>query len=74
MPSAEFKTILDHRGWYPTSPLYPLAQLGLARAAADSGDNSTARKAYQDFLALWKSADPALPALAAARSEYEKLK
>jgi predicted Zn-dependent protease len=71
---AEFKTILDHRGWYPFSPLYPLAQLGLARAAAMNGDGPAARKAYQDFLALWKDADASLPALVAARAEYEKLK
>jgi serine/threonine protein kinase/Flp pilus assembly protein TadD len=71
---AEFKTILDHRGWYPVSPLYPLAQLGFARAAAMNGDRATARTAYQDFLALWKDADASLPALVAARAEYEKLK
>ena len=74
LAQAEFKTIIDHRGWYPVSPLYPLAQLGLARAAAMSGDGSGARKAYQDFLALWKDADASLPALVAARAEYEKLK
>lgn len=72
--AVEFKVILDHRGWYPVSPLYPLAQLGLARAAAMSGDSATARKAYQDFFALWKDADATLPALVAARAEYEKLK
>jgi hypothetical protein len=72
--AAEFKAILDHRGWYPVSPLYPLAQLGLARAAAMNADGSGARKAYQDFLALWKDADATLPALVAARAEYEKLK
>jgi len=72
--ATEFKTILDHRGWYPTSPLYPLAQLGLARAAALTGDNPTARRAYQDFLALWKDADANLPVLVAAHAEYEKLK
>ena len=71
---AEFKTILSNRGWYPVSPLYPLAQLGLARAAAMNGDGSGARKAYQDLLALWKDADASLPALVAARAEYEKLK
>jgi outer membrane protein assembly factor BamD (BamD/ComL family) len=71
--ATEFKTILDHRGWYPMSPLYPLAQLGLARAAALSGDNATARKAYQDFFGLWKDADSNLTALVAARAEYEKL-
>lgn len=71
---AEFKTILDHRGWYPVSSLYPLAQLGFARAAAMSRDGATARKAYQDFLALWKDADASLPVLVAARGEYEKMK
>jgi tetratricopeptide (TPR) repeat protein len=67
----EFKVILDHRGWYPTSPLYPLAYLGTARAAALAGDAATARKAYQDFFALWKDADANLTVLAAAKSEYE---
>jgi hypothetical protein len=32
-----------------------------------------ARKAYQDFLALWKDADPDIPILQQARREYEKL-
>jgi len=70
----EFKTILDHRGWYPVSPLYPLAYVGLARAAALNGDNPTARQAYQDFFALWKNADATIPILVAARAEYEKVK
>jgi serine/threonine protein kinase/tetratricopeptide (TPR) repeat protein len=71
---AEFQTIIDHRGWHPLSPLYPLAHLGLARAAQSSGDSSRARKAYQDFLALWKDADPTIPILVQARQEYDKLK
>ena len=69
----EFQTILDHRGWYPTSPLYPLAHLGLARAAALTSDSGKERKSYQDFLAIWKDADPT-PILIEARREYEKLK
>ncbi len=72
--ATEFKTILAHRGWYPTSPLYPLAQLGLARAQAAAGDNASARTAYQDLFVLWKDADANLPALVAARQEYDKLK
>jgi serine/threonine protein kinase/Flp pilus assembly protein TadD len=72
--AAEFKTILSHRGWYPTSPLYALAQLGLARAEVASGDHGAARTAYQDLFVLWKEADATLPALVAARAEYEKLK
>jgi serine/threonine protein kinase/tetratricopeptide (TPR) repeat protein len=72
--ATEFKSIIDHRGWYPMSPLYPLAHLGLARAAALAGDNANARKAYQDFLAFWKDADPTIPILVEAKAEYEKLK
>jgi len=72
--AAEFQKILDHRGWDPVSPLYPLAHVGLARAAALTGDTAKARKAYQDFLALWKDADADIPILIEAKQEYEKLK
>ena len=72
--AAEFQKILDNRGQAPLSVLYPLAHLGLARAAALTGDVSKSRKAYQDFLALWKDADSDLPVLPEAKQEYEKLK
>jgi eukaryotic-like serine/threonine-protein kinase len=55
-------------------PISALAHLGLARAYAMQGDTAKARAAYQDFLALWKDADPDIPVLAAAKSEYAKLK
>ena len=70
----EFQKILGHRGSQPTSPLYPLAHLGTARAANLSGDTTKARQAYQDFFALWKDADPDIPILQEARRDYEKLK
>ena len=72
--AAQFQEILDHRGWSPLSYFYPFAQLGLARAAMLQGDTATARKAYQDFLATWKAADPELPLLVEAKKEYERLK
>ena len=72
--TAEFQNILDHRGWYPLSPLYPLAHVGLARAAALNGDAARARKEYQDFFTLWKDADASIPILVAARQEYDKAK
>jgi serine/threonine protein kinase/tetratricopeptide (TPR) repeat protein len=72
--AAEFQKILDHRGIEPMSPLYPLAHLGLARGAALAGDTAQARKAYQDFFAAWKDADPDLPILIEAKKEYEQLK
>src|SRR5262249_39609377 len=72
--AAEFQKILDNRGDDPTSFLYPLAHLGLARAAALTGDTAKSRKAYQDFFALWKDADADLPILIEAKKAYEKLK
>jgi hypothetical protein len=53
--------------------LYPLAHLGLARATQGNGDTAKARTAYQNFLALWKDADPDIPILNEAKREYEKL-
>ncbi|HEX6770479.1 MAG TPA: protein kinase [Acidobacteriaceae bacterium] len=52
---------------------YPQAQLGLARALAMQGDKAAARKAYQDFFTTWKNADPTLPQLAAAKTEFANL-
>ncbi len=72
--ATEFKSIIDHRGWYPVSPLYPLAELGAARAAVLSDDKAKARKYYQDFFILWRDADPTIPTLIEAKAEYEKLK
>jgi eukaryotic-like serine/threonine-protein kinase len=72
--AAEFQYLLDHRGLAPFSLLNPLAQLGLARAALMTGDTVKARKAYEDFFALWKDADADLPVLIEARKEHEKLK
>ena len=71
--AAEFQKILDHRGQAPLSVLYPLAHLGLARAAAMNGDATKTRQAYQDLFALWKDADADLPVLIEAKKEYEKL-
>jgi tetratricopeptide (TPR) repeat protein len=72
--AAEFQNIIDHRGWYPLSPLYALAHVQLARAATLNGDTAKARKEYQDFFTLWKEADPSIPILVAAHQEYDKLK
>jgi len=71
--AVEFQKILDHKGLTGVSPLKPLAHLGLARARTLSGDTTGARTAYQDFLALWKDADPDIPILKQAKAEYAKL-
>lgn len=72
--AAEFQKILSHRGWSVRGVLYPLAYVGLARGAVLQGDSAKARKAYHDFFALWKGADPDNPILIEAKKEYEKLK
>lgn len=72
--AAEFQRIIDHRGWDTLSPLWPLAHLGLARAAVLSGDTAKARLAYEDFFRLWKDADADLPVLIEAKKEYKNLK
>ncbi len=71
--AAEFQKIVDHPGVVTNSITGALAKLGLARAYALQGDNAKARVAYQDFFALWKDADPKIPILLAAKSEYAKL-
>ena len=71
--AAEFQKILDHPGLVLISPVGVLARLGLARAYALQGDRAKARAAYQDFLTLWKDADPDVPILKRAKAEYAKL-
>ncbi len=71
--AAESKKLLDNRNVSPNDVFPALAQLGLARAYALSGDSAKARTAYQDFLATWKDADPDIPILIQAKSEYAKL-
>jgi tetratricopeptide (TPR) repeat protein len=71
--AGEFQKILDHRGIVLSDPIGALAHLQLGRAYALSGDKSKAKSAYQDFLTLWKDADPDIPALKQAKAEYAKL-
>jgi predicted Zn-dependent protease len=71
--AAEFQKILDHRGLILNQPIGALAHLGLGRAYAMAGDTARARAAYQDFLTLWKDADPDIPILKEAKAEYAKL-
>ncbi len=70
---AEFQEFIDHRGLVTNFPWGALARLGLARAYAMQGDTAKAKAAYQDFLTLWKDADPDVPILIAAKAEFAKL-
>jgi eukaryotic-like serine/threonine-protein kinase len=82
--ASEFQRILDHRGVVGNEPIASLAYLGLARAfvlqaasappAEATAAKAKARAAYDNFLALWKNADPSVPILQQARTESAKLK
>jgi eukaryotic-like serine/threonine-protein kinase len=79
--AAEFQKMLDHKGaswastWrFPNWGLYySISYLGLARSSVLAGDTAKAKVAYQDFLTLWKDADPDVPVLQQAKAEYAKL-
>jgi hypothetical protein len=71
--AAEFQKILAHRGIVVNQPIGALAHLGLGRAYVIQGDTAKAKAAYQDFLTLWKDADPDIPILIAAKAEYARL-
>ena len=71
--AAEFQKLIGHPGLVMVESTGALARLGLARAYALQGDNTKAKAAYQDLLALWKDADPDIPILKQAKAEYAKL-
>jgi tetratricopeptide (TPR) repeat protein len=72
--AAEFQKILDHPGIVRSEPIGALAHLQLGRAYALSGQPDKAKSSYNDFLTLWKDADPDIPILKEAKAEYAKLR
>jgi DNA-binding winged helix-turn-helix (wHTH) protein/tetratricopeptide (TPR) repeat protein len=71
--AAAFQKLLDHPGIVMNEPIAALAYLGLARSYALSGNEDDAKASYQDFLALWKDADPDVPVYKRAKAEYAAL-
>lgn len=81
--AAEFQKILDHPGIVLNGPIGALAHLQLGRSYALEAQSlqgadadaarAKARAAYQDFLTLWKNADPDIPVLRQAKTEYARL-
>ena len=69
----EFKKILAHRGIVGSDPIGALAHLQMGRALVLSGNRARAKAAYEDFLNLWKDADPDIPVLKQAKAEYAQL-
>ena len=77
--AAEFQKLISHCGLVVNFPWGALARLGVARAYAleaqtDPAARDKARTAYQDFLTLWKDADPDIPIYKQAKAEYAKLR
>jgi tetratricopeptide (TPR) repeat protein len=70
---AEFRKILEHRGIVVSDPIGALASVELARAYLMTGDRTHAKFAYDDFLKLWKDADPEIPLLKQVKYEYAKM-
>jgi tetratricopeptide (TPR) repeat protein len=73
LASGEFRKIVANRSIVQNGILGALAVLQLGRAEAQAGNVEKARRAYQDFLALWKTADPNIPLLKEAQLEYTRL-
>ena len=71
--AAEFRKFIDHRSIVASSPLGVLAHLQIGRAYGMEGDTAKAKTSYNDFLILWKDADPDIPILKQAKAEYAKL-
>jgi hypothetical protein len=74
LAAAEFQKMVDHRGLMGVDVIGALAHLQIARAQKMMGDEASARKWYEDFLALWKDADPDIPIYQQAKAEYAKLR
>jgi tetratricopeptide (TPR) repeat protein len=71
--AAEFQKVLDHRGIVLADPIGVLAHVQLGRAYHLVGDEVKAKASYQDFLTLWRDADPDIPIFQQAKAEYAKL-
>jgi Tfp pilus assembly protein PilF len=74
LATAEFQKLLDHPGIIGRYVIGALSHLQMARAQKIAGNEAAARKSYEDFLTLWKDADPDLPVYQQAKAEYAKLR
>jgi tetratricopeptide (TPR) repeat protein len=72
--ATEFQKLLDHRGLVSTSVTGALAYVQMGRAQKMAGEEAAARKFYEEFLTLWKQADPDIPIYRQARTEYVALR
>ena len=71
--AGEFQKLIDNPGLCWDFITGPLARLQLGRAQRLMGDNASARKSYEEFLSIWKDADPDIPIYRQAKAEYAEL-
>jgi tetratricopeptide (TPR) repeat protein len=71
--AGEFQKLIDNPGLCWEYITGPLARLQLGRAQRLMGDNASARKSYEEFLSIWKDADPDIPIYRQAKAEYARL-
>jgi Flp pilus assembly protein TadD len=71
--AVEFGRLLAHPGLVAGDPVDAAARRQLARALELAGDKTKSKSAYQDFLTLWKDADPDIPIFKQAKTEYATL-
>jgi tetratricopeptide (TPR) repeat protein len=71
--AGEFQKLIDNPGLCWEFITGPLARLQIGRAQKMMGDNASARKSYEEFLSIWKDADPDLPVYRQAKAEYAQL-
>jgi hypothetical protein len=72
--AAQFQKLIDNPGLSVRHVIGPLARIQLGRAQNMMGDNASARNSYEEFLSIWKDADPDLPIYRQAKAEYAKLR
>jgi hypothetical protein len=71
--AGEFQKIIDHPGVVYADLIGALAYLEIGRAFALSGNGARAKSAYQEFLFLWRDADPDISVYKQAKIEYSRL-
>jgi eukaryotic-like serine/threonine-protein kinase len=74
MAAVEFQKLVDHPGLVGRDVIGALARLQLGRAYEIMGDQATACRWYEEFLTIWKDADPNVPIYQQAKAEYAKLR
>jgi eukaryotic-like serine/threonine-protein kinase len=72
--ATQFQKLIDNPGFSVRHVIGPLASLQLGRAQKMMGDSTSARKSYEEFLHIWKDADPDIPVYRQAKAEYAELR